>query len=92
MKEEKQIERDLNEFRILCETYRKKRKHYQYLDLRQRKGIITVLWYGIPQDNISNAGYVMRSKYKMFKKTELKKEIELMENKLNEIEHEKIFK
>jgi hypothetical protein len=75
----------LDQFRILCEQYRiKKKNQYQYFDLRNRNGIITVIWYGIHKDETSVIGTVLRSKHKQFKKADLQTEIENLKNKLSE--------
>lgn len=78
------MENKINEYRSLSEQYRKKKKYYQFLDLRQKNGVITVLFYGIHKDKTSVTGHVLRSSFKIFKRSEIEKEIEIMKEKLNE--------
>lgn len=78
------IKQQIEEYRNLCEKFRKKKKYYQFFDLRQRHGVITVLWYGIHKDLTGTMDYLLRSSYKIFKRSEIQKEIEIMKQKLNE--------
>lgn len=79
------MNKTINEYRSLCELYRiKKKKEYQFFDLRQNKGIVTVLWYGIHKDKTATTKMVLRSKYKQFNKSLLQAEIVIMKLKLAE--------
>jgi len=77
------IEQQLAEYRLLCEQYRKKRKYYQFFDLRNKNGIITAFWYGIYKDQTNTETNVVRTAHKRFNKSEIEKEIQIITDKLN---------